>query len=440
LSSVGFHTFGCKLNQYETEALASSFREAGHTVAGRGARADLYIVNTCTVTSQGEQKARRMIRLLSRTHPASLIIATGCSAEVEAEALGHLGPNVAVVPQSRKDRLLALPRFLSTERGGEPPGLRIRSFLSAQSAGKADPFRYAVSALSFHTRAWLKVQDGCDARCAYCRVPFARGPAVSLDPAAAVQRAVSLENAGCREIVLTGVNLSSYDSGGLRIAGLLREILEKTVRTRLRLSSLEPEGIDRALLDVLAHPRVCGHFHLSVQSGSDAVLARMRRRYRGADVARAVMDLRAAKEDPFLAADLITGFPGETPEDQETTCAMVRELDVSRLHVFPFSPRPGTAACGLAGRVAEKIRDARAAELRSVSEAQHRGYRLRWLGRSVDVLLERVDPQSGDGIGCSANYLKVRVAASRDSVMKRGRIVSARIVEAEDPCRAELEA
>jgi len=433
LISVGFHTFGCKLNQYETEAIASSFREAGHAVVGRGAAADLYVVNTCTVTSQGEQKARRVIRLLSKTHPESLIIATGCSAEVEAGALRRLGSNVAVVPQSRKDRLLELPRALASGEGETSPASRALVFLSDPPAGH-DPFRYEVSFLSFHTRAWLKVQDGCDARCAYCRVPLARGAAVSLEPKTVVERAVSLEDAGCAEIVLTGVNLCAYSCRGAALADLLRKILSRTSRCRLRLSSMEPDRIDEDLLDAVRHPRVCAHFHIPVQSGSDAVLSRMRRRYGGADVAHLVERLRSAKQDPFLAADVITGFPGETEADHAATRSLVRDLDFSRLHVFPFSPRPGTTACALPGRVAEKLRDDRAADLRAVSVGQYRDYVSRWVGKDVDVLLEKVDLLAGEASGFSANYLKVMVFGSP---MRRGELVAARIVEAGDVCRAE---
>lgn len=438
MSSIGFHTFGCKLNQYETEAIASSFREAGHEVVGRGGDAEVYVVNTCTVTSQGEQKARRMIRHLARSHPHSLIIATGCSAEVEADALRLLGPNVAVVPQSRKDRLLELPGFLSALGVGETPSSGALSFLADPAAGSGNPFRYAVSSLSFHTRAWLKVQDGCDARCAYCRVPLARGPAVSLDPATALERAAAIEEAGCAEIVLTGVNLCAYSFRGTRLAGLVGEILGRTSRCRLRLSSLEPDGIGEDLLSVLRHPRICGHFHIPVQSGSDAVLARMSRRYRRADVARVAAALRAVKEDPFLAADLIAGFPGETDRDHEESRELVLSLDFTRLHVFPFSPRPGTAAYGMTRRVAERIRDARAADLRGVSEARFREYASRWVGRDVDVLVEKVDPATGEGIGSSGNYLKVRVAADGSATVQRGRVVRARILEAGEICRGKF--
>ncbi|MCX7040331.1 MAG: tRNA (N(6)-L-threonylcarbamoyladenosine(37)-C(2))-methylthiotransferase MtaB [Spirochaetes bacterium] len=347
---VGFHTFGCKLNQYETEALASPLRSQGFTVVSARQEAEVYIVNTCTVTSRADHKARAFIRGLARAHPQSLLVVTGCSAQLEAESLGSLAGNVVVVGQSEKAVLLDLPRFLEQTRGarGRPSG------------GVTDPFALHASEPTFHTRAFLKIQDGCDSRCAYCRVPLARGPSVSLALDEAVRRACELEQRGCREIVLTGVNISAWHSAGQGLDGLLLSLPAATRQPRLRLSSLEPEALSQDLAAVLAEPRICPHFHLSVQSGSDAVLSRMKRRYRAEKVREGAALLRAAKGAPFLAADILVGFPGETEEDHAATRRLIEDVRFSALHVFPFSPRPGTAAAQFKPRVPERIRDARA--------------------------------------------------------------------------------
>jgi threonylcarbamoyladenosine tRNA methylthiotransferase MtaB len=431
---VGFHTFGCKLNQYETEALAAAFRDQGFSVVGSGDEADAYVINTCTVTARADHKARALIRGLARGRPDALLVVTGCSAQVEAEALAALSASVMVVPQEEKSRLLGLPAVLAAAPEGEPLAAAAAGLRATASrwAAARDPFAFAAGGLSFHTRAFLKIQDGCDARCAYCRVPLARGPAVSLDPARVVARAAEIEARGCREIVLTGVHVSAYAAEGADLAGLLGRILDATTRPRLRLSSLEPESVTEDLARVLAHPRICPHFHLPVQSGSDAVLAGMRRRYRAERVRRSVELLRAAKEDPFMAADMIAGFPGETDQDHALSMDLVRSLSFSALHVFPFSPRAGTDAFSMRPAVPERVRSGRAAELAAVARAQSLAYARSWVGREVEALLE--SGRGGKARGTSGNYLKLEIAGVPGPAA--GRLVSARVTGAGERCAA----
>ncbi len=426
---ASFHTFGCKLNQFETEALASAFRSRGFSLVGPGEEAEVYLINTCTVTGRSEQKARRFIRSLARAHPAALLVVTGCYAQLEAKAIAGLAANVTVVPQADKSLLLDLPRRLQ-EQG---TGARIPS-----GGGSPDPFAFQVQSFSFHSRAFLKVQDGCDHRCAYCRVPLARGASLSLDPELAAQRARRLEEAGYREVVLTGVNLSAWRHGGEGLGRLLERLLESTASIRLRLSSLEPETIKPALVEALRHPRVCAHFHLPVQSGSDRLLAAMRRRYRAGQVRRAVELLRAARGEPFLAADLIAGFPGETEEDFRASYELAESLGFAKLHVFPFSPRPGTVAVGMRGRVPERVRDERVRTLTGLSGRLAAAYRSAWIGREVEVVLER--RRGVDWRGFSGNYLPCAVRGvppgPGPAELSPGRLVRARIEDGGDPCGA----
>ncbi len=435
---VGFHTFGCKLNQYETEALAEPFQERGFTVVPASSEAELYLINTCTVTTRADHKARALIRGLSRRRPGALIVVTGCGAELEADELAALGANVLVVAQNRKALLLELPRLLAEARaGGAGAGGAgsVQALLAgslSRAARTPDPFAFQARRLSFHTRAFLKIQDGCDSRCSYCRVPLARGASQALDADLVIARARELEALGHREIVITGVNISSYLCRDVDLSRLVKNLLSQTARVRLRLSSLEPERIGDGLLEAAVHPRVCSHFHIAVQSGSDTVLARMRRRYTSMRVMDAVSRLREVKADPFIAADILVGFPGETGEDFAGTRALVRQAGFSALHVFPFSPRPGTPAADFAGQVPERIRAQRAAELGALSRVLDGEYAARWIGRDVEVLLQkrrRLD--SGGHTGVTSNYLKVRVEGLPPG-LHGGRIARARIISAAD--------
>ena len=428
---AAFHTFGCKLNQFETEALASAFRSRGFSLVAGSAAAEVYLVNTCTVTGRSEQKARAFIRRLARERPEALLIVTGCYAELASGALAELGKNVVVVSQADKSRLVDLPAGLLADGPEAVSALR-------RGTDRPDPFRFQVDRFSFHSRAFLKIQDGCDHRCAYCRVPLARGVSVSLASGTVLERARRLEAAGYRELVLTGVNISSYRSAGGVLSDLLAVLLAGTERARLRLSSLEPEAVEPGLAEVLSHPRICAHFHLPVQSGSDRVLQAMRRRYQADQVLRAAELLRGAQEAPFLAADLITGFPGESAEDFQATCELAERAGFAKLHVFPFSPRPGTAAAAMPGRVPERTRDERARALTALSEKLAERYRREWLGREVEAVLEKRGA-GGAWLGLSGNYLRLAVQGvppGGESPAAPGKLVRVRIEGCGNPCQA----
>jgi threonylcarbamoyladenosine tRNA methylthiotransferase MtaB len=443
---ASLYTFGCKLNQYETEALASEFRGQGFSLVSPDEAAEVYVINTCTVTSKSEQKARRLIRKISRQRPRSLLIVTGCYAQLNRDDLAGLGENVWVVSQEEKAGLIELPARLKrrngtgggamaegTTAGGAPVPLDLSGVVG-------DPFRFRVNRFSYHTRAFLKVQDGCDYRCSYCRVPLARGKSVSIDPEEAVNRAREMEQRGYREAVLTGVNLTAYRYGEIELPGLLARLLGGTQRLRLRLSSLEPEMIKPELMEVFRDRRICPHFHIPIQSGSDTILLGMRRRYTADQIPRAVELLREAKQDPFLAADIIAGFPGETDRDFLASYRLVETLKLSKLHVFPFSPRPGTPAEHMLDHVPERIRDERVRKLLSLSESLHELYTGRWVGKRVKVVLERERSQTDPGSwqGLSENYLKVLVEGVPDQLGTPGILAETLIEQAGSPCRGRF--
>lgn len=399
---AAFYTLGCKLNQFETEALASAFRSRGFFIVSWDAEADLYIINTCTVTSKSEQKARRIIRKIENEHAGALVIVTGCYVELEEETLRREFPRAVFVPQHRKPFLLS-----AAENMTEPHSPRQLIELLSGEAGGALPFAYDPRGFEFHSRAYIKIQDGCNNRCAYCRVPLARGNSVSIDPRRALEQLTALEAAGYTEAIVTGVTITSYASGETDLSGLLRLFLENTASIRLRISSLEPDMIGDELLSVLAEKRIRPHFHIPIQSGSDRVLKLMKRKYTADIVTKAAAGLREIKEDPFIGGDIIVGFPGEGEEDYLQTRNLVEELQPAQLHVFQFSPRPGTAACDMRPKVPQWKAKERSAELREISEALHRRYTERWRGKPVEGVV--VTAEGGRISVLTENYLEAEI-------------------------------
>lgn len=412
---VAFHTLGCKLNQLETESFADAFGRAGATVLPLDSEegdADFIVINTCTVTGKAEQKARRIVRRALQRNSSSFAIITGCYAQVEAEALAALDERILVLPGGRKEALLGLPEWLRSREEGDGDLLAgLREWLSCLAFGAEDVegrFAYVPEAFAFHSRPALKIQDGCDNSCAYCRVRIARGRSTSLPATEAIARAHALEEAGSAEIVLTGVNLSQYRDGDVDFPALLNLLLSGTERIAFRLSSYEPDRIDGAFLDAFADPRVRPHVHLAVQSGSDEVLAGMGRRYGSAEVAAAVEALRRVRRDPFVAADIIAGFPGETEAEAGKTLDLARSCDFAWIHAFRFSPRPGTRATLMPGRVPERLAGERVEALRDLGRTGRDAYVRRWTGADVTAIIE-----DARGVGSTRataeNYLKLGI-------------------------------
>ena len=461
---AAFRTFGCKLNQLETEALAASFRDAGAELSPFSGPAEVYVVNTCTVTGKAEQKARREIRKALRTNPGAVVLVTGCWAELGAGEVSALGPRTVTIPGGRKDDvgLLAADLAEAWEKGLDLAETALRG-RDARAGRKHDPFSFRPESFLLHSRASLKVQDGCDNRCAYCRVCLARGPSRSLAPGRVVDRARSLAERGARELILTGVNLSQYRSGGLSMAGLLKLLARETEGVSFRLSSWEPDRVDEEFLAAFALPRVRSHLHLAVQSGCDATLARMGRGYRSESVRRAVRDLRSAKGDPFLGADLIAGFPGETEAEFRSTYDLAADLDFAWIHAFPFSPRPGTKAFGMRPRVPERVAGERVEALLDLGRRGRGAYTVRAVGRLTRAILEfpgeeamadrdDLDTEPGPAFhpagsavdqkgaseasrvaaiaAISHEYLRLAVTGVPEPLRRRGAEVSCRIVQA----------
>lgn len=448
LPFVRLHSFGCRLNQLETEAVALAFSRAGFPVGALGDAEDelqpstpseasplpsLIFINTCTVTSKAEQKARRLIRAACREEAQPLVIVSGCYAELDGSDIRALGPRVIVLPGSFKDALIGLPARLAAraaEGGHADAQAMVAEEIEALCMGERDPFAFSAADFRFHSRASLKVQDGCDNACSYCRVRIARGPSRSLEPAEVLRRARELEAAGWAEVVLTGVNLSQYEAGDLTLGGLLSLLHRETHSLAFRLSSFEPDRIDKAFFQAAALPRVRPFFHFPLQSASPAVLARMGRP-KGTPKALlgAIERLRALREDPFISLDLICGFPGETEEDAALTRAFVKEAAPASLHVFTYSARPGTAAVSMQPAVPERLAVERSARLLALSAELRAAYVQRQGGRSLEAVLEG-GPREGPWPRRAFTANALTAALERDPGMKAGAGLRLRVLSA----------
>ena len=464
--SVHFETLGCRLNQIESESAARTFVDSGfHVTMGSVSAASqterlsglqdesltvLCVINTCTVTSKAEQKARRLIRLLLQKYPYAAVVVTGCYAQLDYEQIAAIDPRIAVLRGQLKDRLADIPAVLHSVCGAQG-GFDAASFarelasgLFARAQEQTDvierPFRLSTDTFLAHSRPSIKIQDGCNNHCAYCRIHLARGRSVSLDVQDVLDRVLELERRGQREVVFTTVNIGQYrglwNGSYVPFSGLLKVVLERTSGICFRISSLYPEVVDREFCGLITDPRVRPHFHLSVQSGSDSVLSRMERAYTASQVYDAVAMLRDAKENPFLACDIIAGFPGETDDDFEQSLDLVKKCNFSWVHAFPFSARPGTPAYAMRPAVPQSVAGQRVARLTAAACAQKIAYIQSWAGRTLDAVAEsvrnsRVLRQGASVLRCvTENFLHCEVPLAAGTPPVPGSAVRVRIVHA----------
>jgi threonylcarbamoyladenosine tRNA methylthiotransferase MtaB len=413
MRTVAFHTVGCKLNQHETNDIERQFSERGWRPVAFGEPADVVVVNTCTVTAQSDSRCRAALRKARRGSPGATVIATGCLAQAQPGAIAGM-PEVDLVLGNREKELI----FDHLDDDGRPRTGRV----AAAALDRATKPAFAlVTAFAGHTRAFVKIQDGCDAGCAYCIVPLARGPNRSLPAADVLAHVTKLVAAGFRELVLTGVHLGTWGrdlAPSQTLAGLLARLVAIPGLERLRLSSIEPTEFTPELFDLLAAtPAVCPHLHIPLQSGSASVLHAMRRPYGPEVFARVVERLARTLPEPGLGADVIAGFPGEREADFEQTVNLIRSLPLTYLHVFPFSPRPGTPAAAMDNQVPAAERDRRAGVLRALGREKARAFRERHVGRTVRALVQgQPGRRRGTTHGLTGNYLTVFVRATREEV------------------------
>ncbi len=402
---AAFYTLGCKVNQYESEALKDIFRRAGYDVVPFSEKADVYVVNSCTVTHLSDGKSRQAVRRAVRQNPGAVVAVIGCYAQMAPEKVAGIpGVDIIVGTENRG----ALPALAEKARQGQKINL-----VKDKEAGEAFE-NLPWPAGAGRTRAFLKIQEGCQEYCTYCIIPYARGKLRSQEPEEVIKNVAAIKAEGYRELVLTGTHLGAWGRDlkpPLKLSRLLYCIEAEGAPERVRLSSLEPvdvdEGLLRAFQDIKA---LCRHVHIPLQSGSDPILKAMGRPYETADFRSLAGRLRGLDPDIAISTDIIAGFPGETEGHFQETLAFVKEMAFSRLHVFKFSPRQGTKAAALPRRVAPPIIAGRAEMLRAAGEELAAKYAERFVCRSVQVLPEKALP-GGYMDGLTEHYLRVRLPA-----------------------------
>lgn len=401
MKTVCFQTLGCKLNFSETSTLARQFRQAGFGVVHLKDGADVVVINTCSVTENADRKCQRLVRQALKHNPSTFVIVVGCYAQLKPQEIAEIDGVDAVLGAAEKFRLLELVQEF-TKRG--------LAEIYHSPVGDAREF-VPTHSESERTRAFLKVQDGCDYKCSFCTIPQARGRSRSATPAEALAEAEGLATRGAREIVLTGINLGDYQGpAGESLLDLLQLFDEQLPAVeRFRLSSVEPNLLSDAIIDFLAErSRFMPHLHMPLQSGSNRILAAMRRRYRRELYADRVAHIKARMPEAAIGVDVIVGFPGETAADFEETYAFLTELDVTYLHVFPYSERDNTPAASMPGAVPQPVRAERAERLRQLSAKKRHHFNAQFLNSERKVLVERAE--DGWLSGHTDNYIKVNFA------------------------------
>ncbi len=390
---IALETLGCKLNQAESESLVRQFIQAGYELVEHPNEADVYILNTCTVTRTADAKSRHLLRLAHRRNPNAVIILTGCYAQRAASELLKIEGVNFVVGNSEKSNLLQLLQRIPK-----------RDNPTRNSPRPSSPFR---------TRSFIKIQDGCRNFCAYCIVPFVRSNEVSVPPDTIISEIRQRAMEGYQEIVLTGTRVGAYAFSGVDLRALLERILGETNIPRVRISSLQPQEFSPELIKLWENNRLCPHFHLSLQSGSTSVLERMKRCYTPKDYQRVVDIIRSKVSSVAITTDVIIGFPGETDKEFEESLKFCRQIGFARIHVFQYSPRSGTEAAKMTGQVPDKIRKERSQKMLALAEESARKFRESLAGESMDVLWEK-QTDDGDWSGITGNYIRVFTKSNKN--------------------------
>ncbi|WP_050809889.1 tRNA (N(6)-L-threonylcarbamoyladenosine(37)-C(2))-methylthiotransferase MtaB [Desulfosporosinus sp. OT] len=406
---VCFVTLGCKVNQTESEAMAQLFREAKYQVVESSEEADVVVVNTCTVTNTGDSKSRQVIRRMIKAHPGSVVVVMGCYAQTEpGEVLNIEGVDLVLGTQDRMQVLDWIER-VKAER---------KPLNAVRGIWEAEEFEELPQLSEEHrTRVFLKIQEGCNQFCTYCIIPYARGPLRSRLPENAIAEARRLVEAGYPEIVLTGIHTGYYgqDLGAeWNLARLVRELVKIPGLHRLRLSSIEPMEYTPELIESIASShKVCPHVHMPLQSGSDQVLARMRRPYSLHEYRDLLEKLHHQIPDLAVTTDIIVGFPGETEEDHASTLEFVKSCGFSAIHVFPYSKRKGTPAADYPDQVSKKLKEQRVKDLMAVARVSQEAFVRGFVGKPVEVLIEWIDPK-GCALGHTPHYIQVKIPPRDD--------------------------
>ncbi|MBN2514698.1 MAG: tRNA (N(6)-L-threonylcarbamoyladenosine(37)-C(2))-methylthiotransferase MtaB [Deltaproteobacteria bacterium] len=412
MTKVALATLGCKVNQYESAGLIEALKKKGFIHVPFNTSADIYIVNTCTVTGKTDYQSRQLIRRAHRINPSASIIATGCYAQVASGDLAVLPGVRAIVGTEHKENI---PDMIHTMTDVE------QQIIVSDIGSKKKCTGLTVSEFLGHTRAFLKIQDGCDAFCSYCIIPYARGRSRSLPEEEVMKQIETLSGSGYREIVLTGIHLGNYGhdlSQQTSLLNLLEKIEQSQAVERLRLSSIEPMEVTDELIDYMkASQTICRHIHIPLQCGDDAVLQLMNRNYTADRFRERIETIMDAIPEIAIGIDVMVGFPGEGEREFNNTRTFIERLPVAYLHVFPYSQRPGTAALTLQGQVRESLKKERGKLLRDIGKKKRMDYNAKFIGKELSVLVEDTkDRETGLMKGFSDNYIPVLISNGNRSM------------------------
>jgi threonylcarbamoyladenosine tRNA methylthiotransferase MtaB len=412
MKKVAIATLGCKTNQFESASMIEQFKNGGYSIVPFSEAADIYVVNSCSVTARSDAETRRLIRRARRLNPSARIVATGCYAQVSPDELSRM-PEVDVVLGNIEKLDTTLLATAKQDQINAADGENGKTTLQ-------------LSSFDEHTRAFLQVQNGCNSFCAYCIVPYARGRSRSVAEAEVLDGIRRLAVNGFREIVLTGIHLGAY---GLDLAppssleALVADILGKTPLERLRIGSVDPNEFGDGLISLCADSAgICRHFHIPLQSGCDSTLQRMGRPYTSRIYRELLDKIITAMPDAFIGSDIIAGFPGESDEEFEATCALIEALPLADLHVFPFSSRPRTRAAGMPGHLKSAVVSQRAARLRAIAARKKNLFLEKCLGRELLVLGQQFDQSSGIIRGISREYIQAEFRGSLADINRERRV------------------
>jgi threonylcarbamoyladenosine tRNA methylthiotransferase MtaB len=407
MTKVAIATLGCKVNQFESEALMASLEQQGYHLVSFEEGAEITIINTCTVTQRADFQSRQMVRRASRLNPESLIVVTGCYPQIDPEAIAKIEEAKYILGNAEKYRI---PELLPLMEKGDFPSVQV-SDIRKESSFSDVP----LHSFHRHTRAFLKIQDGCDAQCSYCIVPYARGRSRSLPPKRVMEHMRALRERGYHEVVLTGIHLGSYGFDfcpPFPLEKLLRQLEEEETPRRIRLSSIEPTDFSEELIHFLStSKKACPHLHIPIQSGEDEILKRMNRNYTRSFLFDLIQELHQAIPELSIGADVIAGFPGETEQKFKETYELIEMLPFSYLHVFPFSKRKGTPAFQYSQVVDQANITRRAEAMRELGKKKRRTFYSRFLHQELNVLVEgQREEGTGRWKGFSQNYIPVLLA------------------------------
>ena len=435
MKKAALHNLGCKVNAYETEAMQQLLEQAGYEIVPFTEQADVYVINTCSVTNMADRKSRQMLHKAKKENPDSIVVAAGCYVQTSSEeAARDLSVDIIIGNDKKHELVELIENCMNQKKNAneETEGVDDwkENICDINEKGRAYE-ALSISRTEEHTRAFLKVQDGCNQFCTYCIIPYARGRIRSRKAEEVVREVETLAANGCKEVVLTGIHLSSYGlDHGDNLLHLIQEVHKVEGIRRIRLGSLEPGIIDENFVKELAKlEKICPHFHLSLQSGCDATLKRMNRKYDTATYEAGCKLIRKYFTHPAITTDVIVGFPGETEEEFATTEAFLEKIHFYEMHIFKYSKRQGTRAAVMENQVPEEIKTKRSAKLLALSAKMSKEFREYYLGSEQEVLFEEQVPVDGTPmyVGYTKEYVKVAVQSEEklDNVMKTGKITAA---------------